>query len=75
MKRKQNVYIYIGFFVLALVWGWLAWGVLATNGITLFNLIIVAMTAIICFVPLYKKYIAPYRHSKNDAEQGNGKEK
>lgn len=47
----------IGISVLFIVWIWLAWFMLKNAGLTLYNLIIVAMTGIIIFVPLYKKFI------------------
>ena len=48
----------IGVTLLFLVWAWLSWSILASSGINLKNLLIVAMSAIIIFVPLYKKYFA-----------------
>lgn len=48
-------YKIIGIAILVLVWGWLSWAVLC-SGINLKNLLIVVMSAIIIFVPLYKKY-------------------
>ena len=54
-----------GMVVLAAVWLWLAWAVLAT-GFNLKNILIVAMTAVIIFVPLYKKYFASDQNNKND---------
>ncbi len=53
----------IGFVVLFLVWIWLVWAMLSHGGINLKNLLIAAMTAIIIFLPLYKKYI---RGDKSD---------
>lgn len=47
----------IGIAVLALVWVWLVWLLLSAGGINLKNLLIAAMTGVIIFVPLYKKYI------------------
>ncbi|MDE5791123.1 MAG: hypothetical protein K2H96_07850 [Muribaculaceae bacterium] len=55
MKTSKVIRI-IGVGILALVWIWLAWGFLSAKGITLLNLIILAMTGIIIFLPLYKKY-------------------
>lgn len=46
---------YVTIVVLAILWGWLAWGVLK-NGITLYSLLIVAMAGIIIFVPVWRKY-------------------
>ncbi|MDE6716813.1 MAG: hypothetical protein K2J70_01355 [Muribaculaceae bacterium] len=57
MKRTNYLRI-IGTGILAIVWIWLAWGFLSVKGITLLNLIILAMTAIIIFVPLYRKYFS-----------------
>ena len=45
-----------GIVLLAILWIWLAWAILASNGITLYNLIIVAISGIIVFVPLYRKF-------------------
>lgn len=53
----MNSFKIIGFCILAFVWLWLAWYMLKYSGITLYNLIIVAMTGIIVFVPLYRKYL------------------
>ncbi len=47
----------IGIAVLAVVWLWLAWYALVALGITLVNLLIIIMSGIIVFVPLWKKYI------------------
>ncbi len=47
----------IGISVLAAVWLWLAWYALTALGITLVNLLIIIMSGIIVFVPLWKKYI------------------
>lgn len=55
MKTSKTIRI-LGIGLLGLVWLWLAWGFLSTKGITLVNLIILAMTGIIIFLPLYKKY-------------------
>lgn len=46
---------YLGISVLALIWLWLAWYVLAA-GVNLLKIFWVAISAIIIFVPLYKKY-------------------
>lgn len=46
----------IGISVLALIWVWLVWMLLTAGGVNLKNLLIAAMTGIIIFVPLYKKY-------------------
>ena len=57
MNTSKTIRLF-GLGILALVWLWLAWGFLSTKGITLLNLIILAMTGIIIFLPLYKKYIS-----------------
>lgn len=49
---------YIGLTILAIVWLWLSWSILSTSGINIKNLLLVAMSGIIIFVPLYKKYFA-----------------
>lgn len=46
-----------GLSVLALLWIWLSWSLLALGGVNLKNLLLVAATGIIIFVPLWKKYI------------------
>ncbi len=56
MNRMKAIRIG-GIAILGLVWIWLGWGFLSSKGITLLNLIILAMTGIIIFLPLYKKYI------------------
>lgn len=50
----------IGIILLALLWAWLAWGVLS-QGVTLYSLLIVAIAGIIIIVPVWRKY------SKSDA--------
>ncbi|MBD5206729.1 MAG: hypothetical protein HDS79_00430 [Bacteroidales bacterium] len=67
MYRKVLKFLMIG--VLALVWGWLGWGFLSAKGITLFNLLILAMTGIIIFVPLYKRYIRNDSPTKGQERQ------
>lgn len=57
--------------VLFLVWLWLAWGLLSADGVNLKNLLILAMTAVIIFVPLYKKYFA----KGADSDDKNGRRK
>lgn len=52
MKRS----VIVGLTVLALVWIGLSIGVLYSAGFTLYNLIIIAFSGIIIFVPLWKKY-------------------
>lgn len=46
----------IGFIILVIVWLWLVWMLLATGGFNLKNILLAAMSGIIVFVPLYKKY-------------------
>ncbi len=48
--------IIIGLSLLLMVWLWLAWLLLSTSGVNLKNMLLLAMTAIIIFVPLFKKY-------------------
>lgn len=47
---------FIGIAILALIWVWLVWMLLSAGGINLKNILIAAMTGVIIFVPLYKKY-------------------
>lgn len=54
MKTK----IIIGLIILALVYLWLCWALIAgAGGFTMKNVLIMAMSGIVIFVPLYKKYI------------------
>lgn len=46
----------IGLSVLLAVWLWLAYVLLSSGGVNLRNLLILAMSGIIVFVPLFKKY-------------------
>lgn len=48
--------VIIGLSLLLMVWLWLAWLLLSSSGVNLKNLLLLAMTAIIIFVPLLKKY-------------------
>lgn len=48
--------VIIGLSLLLTVWLWLAWLLLSAGGVNLRNLLILAMTAVIIFVPLWKKY-------------------
>ncbi len=52
----------IGFSLLVILWVWLAWGVLSA-GITLYSLLIVAISGIIILVPMWRKWNTP---NKND---------
>lgn len=54
MKRTWT---YIGISVLAIVWLWIAAYVFIRAGVTLVNILWVAISGIIVFVPLYKRYI------------------
>ena len=51
----MNIVKTVGFLLLALLWLWLSSAVLA-SGLTLKNMFIVVASAIIIFVPLWKKY-------------------
>lgn len=46
----------LGISVLALLWIWLVWMLFSAGGFNLKNILLAAMTGIIIFVPLYKKY-------------------
>lgn len=46
----------IGLSILLIVWMWLAWLLLSTGGVNLRNILILAMSGIIVFVPLWKRY-------------------
>lgn len=46
----------VGTVLLGSVWIWLVWVLLTAGGFTLKNVLIVIMTGIIIFVPLWKKY-------------------
>lgn len=48
--------VIIGLSLLLTVWLWLAWLLLSTGGVNLKNLLLLGMTAVIIFVPLWKKY-------------------
>lgn len=52
----------IGFSLLVILWVWLAWGVLSA-GISLYSLLIVAISGIIILVPMWRKWNTP---NKND---------
>ncbi|MCM1369658.1 MAG: hypothetical protein NC204_04725 [Candidatus Amulumruptor caecigallinarius] len=47
-----------GLVLFAAVWIWLAFTMLSRGGITLVSLLTVAISGIIVFVPLYRKYIS-----------------
>lgn len=66
MKKKPGILAYLGLGVLGIIWLWLAWGLIAAKGVTLYNLLIIAMAGVIIFVPVYKKYFgAPSDHKDN----------
>lgn len=48
--------VILGLALLFMVWLWLSWLLLTTGGLNLKNLLLLAMSAIIIFVPLFKKY-------------------
>lgn len=53
-----------GLLLLAGVWLWLCWELVRLGGgITLKNLLIIAMTGIVIFVPLWKRYVSPEKKS------------
>lgn len=54
----MNIVKIVGFLLLALLWLWLSASLLA-SGLTLKNLFLVVASAIIIFVPLWKKYVRP----------------
>lgn len=52
-----------GMMLLALVWLWLCWSLIALGGgFTMKNVFLIVASGIIVFVPLWKKYI---RHDNN----------
>lgn len=53
----RRIWVYVGIGVLALVWIWLAAYVFLRGGVTLLNILWVAISGVIVFLPLYKKYI------------------
>jgi hypothetical protein len=55
--------VIIGLSLLLVIWLWLAWMLLTAGGLNLKNLLLLAMSAIIIFVPLFKKY---FKGAKND---------
>ena len=53
-----------GLLLLAAVWLWLCSELIRFGGgFTLKNLLIIAMTGIVIFVPLWKRYVAPDNRS------------
>lgn len=54
-----------GLLLLAALWLWLCVELIRLGGgITLKNLLIIAMTGIVIFVPLWKRYVAPENRAK-----------
>lgn len=51
----MKVSVIIGLSLLLILWLWLAWLLLSAGGINLKNLIILAMSATIIFVPLLNR--------------------
>lgn len=56
----------IGLSILLIVWLYLAWLLLSTGGINLKNLIILAISGIIVFVPLCKKFFNGKQNTGDD---------
>lgn len=54
-----------GMALLLVVWVWLVWGVLSSGPVTLLKLIMVAMSWVIVFVPLWRKYGCKKKEAKN----------
>lgn len=57
LRQRTNRMKYIGIGILVLVWIWLSYYVLARAGVNLINLFWIAASAIVIFVPLYRRYI------------------
>ena len=57
--------VLIGLSLLFMVWLWLAWLLLRYGGVNLKNLLLLAITAIIIFVPLFRKYGIGVKNNKN----------
>ena len=55
--------VIIGLLILAIVWLCLAWQLLSSVGVNLKNLLLLAISATIIFVPLYRKY---FKGAKDD---------
>jgi hypothetical protein len=59
----MNAVKIVGILLLALVWLWLCWSLIALGGgFTMKNAFLIVASGIIIFVPLWKKYI---RHDNN----------
>ncbi len=56
--------VLIGLSLLFMVWLWLAWLLLRSGGVNLKNLLLLAITAIIIFVPLFRKYGIGVKNNK-----------
>lgn len=54
----------IGLSILLVIWLYLAWLLLTAGGINLKNLIILAISGIIVFVPLYRKVAGDKQNDK-----------
>lgn len=59
----------LGFGILGLLWIWLSWGVLSA-GVTLYSLLVVAISGAMVFVPLWRKY---GKGIKNDNQKNKHK--
>lgn len=61
----MNAVRIVGFAVLALVWVWLSWSLLALGGgFNLKNIFLIVASGIIIFVPLRKKYGRQYDNNQ-----------
>lgn len=61
----MNAVRIVGFAVLALVWVWLSWSLLALGGgFNLKNIFLIVASGIIIFVPLWKKYGRRYDNNQ-----------
>lgn len=58
--------VIIGTSLLALAWIWLVWVILSSAGLSIKNLLIVVMSGIIIFVPLWKKYFRSANRNSNE---------
>ncbi|MDE6423600.1 MAG: hypothetical protein K2K95_09335 [Muribaculaceae bacterium] len=53
----MNVVRYAGLILLIIIWLWLSWSLLSlAGGFTFKNIFLIVASAIIIFVPLWKKY-------------------
>ena len=53
----------IGLTILALLWVWLAWILLANGGVNIKNLLWIVISGIIVFVPLWRKFSSGNKNS------------